>query len=265
MIFFFFFSAYLDFVQWLQIPLEFRKRKKDFTCLTFDVLCWISITSRMGIKQVHSTQVQTKETTFAAAYRLCSDSTEDLAFMYMHACVCSSHWGGGRSHQAVWGCVTWRTLSLPSGHLVPEPGWFGPELPQGLGDIFSYTHTSILKLTPSCKAGKGVRLLAWSPVCSHREWLESCWTYFRLCGPWVQAGSWYQGWAESIQKHLRFSLPDRQGSCSESPRYSDEGSSGPWTVPKRAWSLPGLRSLGAWVLQALTYLFDAESLSCTCL
>lgn len=41
----------------------------------------------MGIKQVHSTQVQTKETTFAAAYRLRSDSTEDLAFVYMHACV----------------------------------------------------------------------------------------------------------------------------------------------------------------------------------
>ena len=34
----------------------------------------------------------------------------------------------------------WRTFSLPSGHLVSEPGSFGPELPQGLGDVFSHTH-----------------------------------------------------------------------------------------------------------------------------
>lgn len=77
------------------------------------------------------------------------------------------------------------TLSLSQAHLVLcfHRDW----------EIFSHTHTSILKLTPCCKAGQGVRLLAWSPVCSHREWLESCWNYFRLCGPWVQAGSWYQG------------------------------------------------------------------------
>ena len=41
----------------------------------------------MGTKQVHSAQAQTKETTFAAAYRLCSDSTENLAFVYMRVCV----------------------------------------------------------------------------------------------------------------------------------------------------------------------------------
>ena len=36
---------------------------------------------------MHSAQAQTKETTFAAAYRLCSDSTENLAFVYMRVCV----------------------------------------------------------------------------------------------------------------------------------------------------------------------------------
>lgn len=41
----------------------------------------------MGTKQVHSAQAQTKETTFAAAYRLCSDSTENLAFVYMRVYV----------------------------------------------------------------------------------------------------------------------------------------------------------------------------------
>lgn len=111
----------------------------------------------MGTKQVHSAQAWTKETTFAAAYRLCSDSAEDPAFVYMHACVSvcvhSPKLSGDVSHGEL-SPFPLATLSLSQARLVLSfrRDW----------EIFphTHTHTSILKLTPSCKAGQGVRLLA---------------------------------------------------------------------------------------------------------
>lgn len=102
----------------------------------------------MGTKQVHSAQLQTKETLPSLQqYRLCSDRMENLACVCVCMRVCVSA-AAAEVREELSEDVpedVRKTLSFPYSHLVPEPGPFSPEHP-GVLEIF-FAHTKFLNFT----------------------------------------------------------------------------------------------------------------------
>lgn len=118
--------------------------------LSLGALCQNSVIPIVGTKQVHSAQLQTKETLPSLQqHRLCSDRTENLACVCVCACmqVCVSA-AAAEVREELSEDVpedVRKTLSFTESHLVPEPGPFSPEQ-AGVLEIF-FTHTKILSFT----------------------------------------------------------------------------------------------------------------------